>query len=81
MGNVRIVINVPIVASFPRQRPWFERTGNNVDLGEIQFESDEERQFVRFTAKGTLPNRLFLAECRQRNVAKSVDVPYAFRTP
>ena len=43
-----------------------------IDLGEIQFESDEERQFLRFTAKGTPPNRLFLAECRQRNVTENV---------
>ena len=54
------------------ERKVFERKDKNVDFGEIPFENDEERQFLRFTAKGTLSNRLFLAECRQRNVSENV---------
>ena len=32
----------------------------------------DEKAFLEFTAKGTLPNRLFLSECRERNVRENV---------
>jgi AAA15 family ATPase/GTPase len=50
----------------------FERKGAATTVSGIDFASAEEEQFLRFTAKGTLPNRLFLTECRERNVRKNV---------
>ncbi|MDP6355763.1 MAG: ATP-binding protein, partial [Planctomycetota bacterium] len=38
----------------------------------IRFARKEEEQFLRFTAKGTPRNRLFLQECRERNVRENV---------
>lgn len=50
----------------------FERTRNKIIPGNLPFASKEEEQFFGFTAKGTLLNRLFLTECRERNVGENV---------
>lgn len=54
------------------EEPIFERSGSKITLGKLRFDSPDEEQFLRFTAKGTLPNRLFLTECRERNVREHV---------
>ena len=41
-------------------------------LANCRLPADDEEQFLKFTAKGTLPNRLFLTECRERNVRENV---------
>ncbi len=50
----------------------FERTGGGFEWGEFEFSGPDEKAFLEFTAKGTLPNRLFLGECRERNVRDHV---------
>jgi uncharacterized protein len=50
----------------------FERTVNDFEWGKLQFSKPDEKAFLEFTAKGTLPNRLFLSECRERNVGENV---------
>jgi AAA15 family ATPase/GTPase len=50
----------------------FERNRGGTKIDHIPFASGEERQFLEFTAKGTRSNRLFLAECRERNVQPNV---------
>jgi uncharacterized protein len=50
------------------ERKIFERARGKIDIGDLEFADEDEEQFFRFTAKGTLPNRLFLTECRERNV-------------
>jgi predicted ATPase len=50
----------------------FERVGNDFEWGRINFSSPDEKAFLEFTARGTLPNRLFLSECRERNVRENV---------
>ena len=50
----------------------FERTRSKIELGELPFTNGDEEQFLKFTAKGTLQNRLFLTECRERNVGENV---------
>lgn len=50
----------------------FERTANGFEWGRFKFANPEEKAFLEFTAKGTLPNRLFLSECRERNVRENV---------
>ena len=52
--------------------PIFERTGSTINFGNLPFSNRDEEQFLRFTARGTLPNRLFLTECRERNVRENV---------
>jgi uncharacterized protein len=54
------------------EQPIFERTRSQIELGKLRFATDDEEQFLKFTAKGTLPNRLFLTECRERNVREHV---------
>ena len=49
----------------------FERTENSFE-SDIRVENEEQEQFLKFVAKGTPPNRLFLSECRERNVQKNV---------
>src|SRR5262249_36982154 len=49
----------------------FERE-ERVKFPGLSFPSREEEQFLEFTAKGTLANRLFLTECRERNVVANV---------
>ena len=44
----------------------FERTVNGFEWGQLKFSGLDEKAFLEFTAKGTLPNRLFLSECRER---------------
>jgi AAA15 family ATPase/GTPase len=51
----------------------FERVADDVQLKNLPFAGADERQFLEFTARGTLPNRLFLTECRERNVRKNVE--------
>ena len=55
-----------------QERPIFERAGSKFDLGGFQISDQEKYQFLQFTAKGTPANRLFLAECKQRNVNANV---------
>lgn len=52
----------------------FERTGDIFDLDNLykKNKSDEHRQFLRFTAKGTAENNLFLNEVFQRRVKDNV---------
>jgi AAA15 family ATPase/GTPase len=50
----------------------FERSRGKIELGELSFANGNEEQFLKFTAKGTLQNRLFLTECRERNVRENV---------
>jgi AAA15 family ATPase/GTPase len=50
----------------------FERTGRRFVWGRLEFSNPDEKAFLDFTAKGTLPNRLFLTECRERNVRENV---------
>ncbi len=50
----------------------FERTGKRIQWGKLEFSNPDEERFLAFTAKGTLPNRLFLTECRERNVRENV---------
>jgi AAA15 family ATPase/GTPase len=52
--------------------PLFERTDGEVKFSNLPFNNDEEKQFLQFVAKGTLPNRLFLSECRERNARENV---------
>lgn len=54
------------------ERKIFERKRGRIDFGELHFASSEEEQFLKFTAKGTSPNRLFLAQCREQNVRENV---------
>lgn len=53
------------------ETPLFERNGGFRFPG-IRFTSEQEKQYLDFTAKGTLANRLFLTECRERNVRANV---------
>ena len=50
----------------------FERSGQAIRSPGLLCNSVEEEQFLQFTAKGTLPNRLFLTECRERNLRQNV---------
>ena len=50
----------------------FERKQSDVQFPKLDFQTDEEKQFLQFIAKGTLPNRLFLSECKERNVRNHV---------
>jgi AAA15 family ATPase/GTPase len=54
------------------EEPIFERKRSKIELGRLPFAGEDEEQFLKFTAKGTLPNRLFLTECRERNVGEHV---------
>jgi len=54
------------------ERPIFSRSQNRIEIGQLPFETPDEKQFLEFTAKGTLSNRLFLTECRERNVQENV---------
>ena len=53
------------------ERPIFERSGSSFSF-DIRFESKSQEQFFDFLGKATLPNRLFLSECRERNVKEHV---------
>ena len=55
-----------------RESCVFERAGATFRSPGLRFDSAEEEQFLQFTAKGTLPNRLFLTECRERNLQANV---------
>ncbi|PCK07799.1 MAG: abortive phage infection protein [Alteromonadaceae bacterium] len=52
----------------------FERKGDIFDFSGNLFESQEDEQFLHFTAKGTPENRLFLSECSERNILR--ELPY-----
>lgn len=51
----------------------FERSESDFDFSGIKFKSDKDQQFIDFTAKGTPTNRLFINECKERNVLKELD--------
>jgi uncharacterized protein len=50
----------------------FERSGSEFEWGQLEFSNTDEKSFLEFTARGTLHNRLFLSECRERNVRQNV---------
>ncbi len=55
----------------------FERDFSKKDIFDLEYisqnlETDEEKQFLKFTAKGTPNNQLFLAEIRTRKVKENV---------
>jgi uncharacterized protein len=54
------------------ERRIFSRSSAGIELGDLTYPSDVEKQFLEFTAKGTLPNRLFLTECGERNLRDHV---------
>ncbi len=54
------------------ERRIFSRSQAGIELGDLIYQSDVEKQFLEFTAKGTLPNRLFLTECGKRNLRDHV---------
>jgi uncharacterized protein len=54
------------------ERRIFSRSRGAIKLGDLTYQSDVEKQFLEFTAKGTLPNRLFLTECGERNLRDHV---------
>ena len=64
------------------ETPVFERSLHNnqsqFDFGPLKFNSKEDEQFLQFTAKGTPANRLFLAECYERNVLTNLSYLTAF---
>ncbi len=45
---------------------------SDFDISGLNFNSSEDIQFLLFTTKGTPSNRLFLTECRERNVLHEV---------
>ena len=53
-------------------RKIFERTRGKFDFGQLNFADKDEKQFLTFVARGTIANRLFLTECRERNVRENV---------
>lgn len=58
-----------------RDRLVFERKqADQFDFTSLGFKNKEDQQFLNFTADGTPENRLFLNECRERNVLKKL--PY-----
>jgi uncharacterized protein len=54
------------------ERGIFERTNDGIVLGDLHYADKTQEQFLKFTAKGTLENRLFLTECRERDLRKNV---------
>lgn len=63
-----------------RDKLIFERKQTDVfDLLSLDFKNKEDEQYLNFTAEGTPENRLFLNECRERNVLKKLDYLSAFR--
>jgi uncharacterized protein len=54
------------------ERRIFSRSRAGIKLGDLSYKSEVEKQFLEFTTKGTLPNRLFLTECGERNVRENV---------
>lgn len=61
------------------------KTDHEFKFGDILFESSNDELFLDFTAKGTPDNRLFLNECKERNVSRElnylneiIDVTYWF---
>lgn len=55
----------------------FERNLSKVEIFDLEYfirkiKNDEEKQFLRFTAKGTPNNQLFLTEIRTRKVKENV---------
>ena len=51
-----------------------------VEAGERLAQGKEEKQFIRFIAKGTRPNQLFLTEAFEKNVKALLPVYQWFRT-
>jgi AAA15 family ATPase/GTPase len=53
----------------------FERKANQYDeftFGKLDFANKQDKLFLDFTAKGTPDNRLFLNECKERNINKEL---------
>ena len=53
----------------------FERKANQYDdfkFGKLDFANEQDKLFLDFTAKGTPDNRLFLNECKERNINKEL---------
>lgn len=53
----------------------FKRTAGQYDefeFGKLPFDNKEDKLFLDFTAKGTPDNRLFLNECKERNINKAL---------
>ena len=48
------------------------KSNNEITFGDISFESTNDELFLDFTAKGTPDNRLFLNECKERNINKEL---------
>lgn len=62
-----------------RDRLAFERKQTDqFDFTSLDFKKKEDQQFLDFTAEGTPANRLFLNECRERNVLKKLAYLDAF---
>lgn len=52
----------------------FERKNTDeFDFSSLTLKSEKDKQFLDFTATGTPENRLFLNECRERNVLKTLN--------
>lgn len=63
-----------------RDKLIFERKQTDCfDFSALDFEKKEDGQFLNFTAEGTPENRLFLNECRERNVLKKLGYLDALR--
>lgn len=59
--------------STTKEKPIYERKTNSddetvVEFSNIKFETQEERAFFNFVAKGTRSNQLFLTESMERNI-------------
>lgn len=53
----------------------FERKANQYEeftFGKLDFANEQDKLFLDFTAKGTPDNRLFLNECKERNINKEL---------
>lgn len=63
-----------------RDKLIFERKQtDSFDFSSLDFKTKEDKQFLSFTAEGTPENRLFLNECRERNVLKKLGYLKAFQ--
>ncbi len=54
----------------------FERKAdqeNEFVFGKLNFENPQDKLFLEFTGRGTPNNRLFLNECKERNINKELD--------
>jgi len=56
------------VKIFERQHPAQSNETDAFSFGALPYKNPNDEQFLAFVARGTAPNRLFLSECRERNV-------------